>query len=244
MCSATPNVWYCMLEHHMCGKVWCHTICAVCFTNGVVRWHTICVTFYCDLWWSTVCGNWHSDFRCWWFEDEKHLWLLVIWSELHGHPLHVLWVVYYYTSTVNRDIIASENLTRYLRASPQSHIVTVWTHTFSSNFHLDLLNLWFVNCGWIAHQDASGNLMSVPTSSVFGDWFTTCGGDRSGGNGELLQVEIWSNLIRSLRLWSESGQVVTWCQFQSPQSWSSVEVLWSTSGCHHSWSSRLWCESS
>ena len=51
---------------------------------------------------------------------------------------------------------------------PPSEVSICWSY-----------KLWFVNCGWVAHQDASGNLMSVPTSSVFGDWLTTCGGDLS-----------------------------------------------------------------
>ena len=158
-------------------------------------------------------------------------------------PSNVLWVVYY-TLTVNRDIIASENLTRYLRASPQSHIVTGHIHFPPTPRSVELTNCDLLTVSrlhirmqvvtWCQLQPAPYLVIGSPLVAVIGV---------SGGNGELLQVEIWSNLIRSLRLWSESGQVVTWCQFQSPQSWSSVEVLWSTSGCHHSWSSCRWCES-
>ena len=204
----------------------------------------------CDLLLWSVVGHrlWQLAF---WFPM-----LMMIWGReafvAIGHliwtacPSNVLSVVYY-TSTVNRDIIASENLTRYLRASPQSHIVTVDTYIF---LQLPTRSVEVTNCDlltvsrlhirmqvvtWCQLQPAPYLVIGSPLVAVIGV---------SGGNGELLQVEIRSNLIRSLRLWSESGQVVTWCQFQSPQSWSSVEVLWSTSGCHHSWSSRLWCESS
>ena len=81
----------------------------------------------CDLLLWSVVGHrlWQLAF---WFEDEKHLWLLVIWSELHGHPMCI--IIHHNTSMVNRDIIASENLTRYLCVSPQSHIVTVDTYIF------------------------------------------------------------------------------------------------------------------